>query len=174
MTESKTRKRTLKSDTEILEKSGESEKSSVEAAPPAERKKRAYTRRAVPVQAIPEKTIPEATTAEAPSTEIYQSGFVKKYGRDKTTCKVTFTLPAAAAPYAKTVAIAGDFNKWDINVNLLEKTETGDYSITLKLDAGRDYQFKYVIDGTKWENDWNADRYEPVSGGGTDNSVVSV
>ena len=44
---------------------------------------------------------------------------------------------------------------------------------TLDLDAGREYQFRYLINGKDWHNDWEADKYvaNPFSG---DNSVVTT
>jgi hypothetical protein len=41
------------------------------------------------------------------------------------------------------------------------------------LETGREYRFKYLIDGKRWENDWHADRYEPNIYG-TDDSVVVI
>ncbi|MCI6365047.1 MAG: glycoside hydrolase, partial [Spirochaetia bacterium] len=34
------------------------------------------------------------------------------------------------------------------------------------------YQFRYLLDGYKWENDWNADKYIPAPYSNADNSVV--
>ena len=45
--------------------------------------------------------------------------------------------------------------------------------MTLELETGRSYRFRYMIDGWKYENDWGADRYEPNPYGGED-SVVDV
>jgi hypothetical protein len=43
--------------------------------------------------------------------------------------------------------------------------------VTLELAPGKAYQFRYLLDGDRWENDWRADRYVPNPYGG-DNSVV--
>jgi hypothetical protein len=41
----------------------------------------------------------------------------------------------------------------------------------LELEPGREYQFRYLINGEHWWNDWNADDYVPgVSG--ADNCLV--
>ena len=42
------------------------------------------------------------------------------------------------------------------------------------METGRSYQFRYLIDNSKWENDWAADQYIPVSAYGIDNSVIEV
>ena len=43
----------------------------------------------------------------------------------------------------------------------------------LELERGRDYQFRYLVDGTTWHNDWHADDYIP-NVYDSDNSVVSA
>ncbi|MEO5358932.1 MAG: isoamylase early set domain-containing protein [Nitrospirota bacterium] len=96
------------------------------------------------------------------------SGFKKLYIEDTNICRVTFTLQKEAAPNAVTVAIAGDFNAWNTSSHMMRQSRNGNFTITIDLDADKDYQFKYIVDGRRWENDWNADRYE------ADNSVVVV
>ncbi len=45
--------------------------------------------------------------------------------------------------------------------------------MTVGLDAGRAYRFRYLLDGQRWDNDWAADAYEPNDFGG-DDSVVDL
>lgn len=53
-----------------------------------------------------------------------------------------------------------------------EKTKDGSFKGTLELGAG-EYQFKYILDDAKWENDWEADKYVPAGVDATaENSVV--
>ncbi len=49
----------------------------------------------------------------------------------------------------------------------------GGFSLTVDLDAGRIYRFRYLLDGQRWDNDWAADAYVPNSFGG-DDSVVDL
>ena len=49
----------------------------------------------------------------------------------------------------------------------------GGFSVTVDLDAGRAYRFRYLLDGQRWDNDWAADAYEPNDFGG-DDSVVDL
>jgi 1,4-alpha-glucan branching enzyme len=101
-------------------------------------------------------------------------GIQKKYVKTKKTCKVTFTMPKIAAPDSKSVCIVGDFNNWNIYANPLKKLKNGNYSITLELESGKEYQFRYLIDECKWENDWNADKYVRSHYGDSDNSVIII
>lgn len=121
------------------------------------------------------ETKPEmvATSSAKQAKTATTKGIVKEYGKDNK-CTVTFTFPAVAAPKAKIVAIAGEFNNWDMRKNVMKKNTNGDYTIQLKLDKGKNYQFKYVVDEQKWENDWAADGYVDALGGSTKNSLVSV
>lgn len=99
-------------------------------------------------------------------------GIKKQYLKTKPVCRVTFKLPKQAAPAAQDVKILGEFNNWDKSVAQMKRLRNGDFSVTLELPRGRDYRFRYLIDGTIWENDWRADRYVPNPYGGDDSVVV--
>jgi hypothetical protein len=47
------------------------------------------------------------------------------------------------------------------------------YVAHLHLEAGRAYRFRYLLDGCRWENDWQADAYLPNEFGGED-SVIDL
>ena len=52
--------------------------------------------------------------------------------------------------------------------------DTGDgFTVTLTLARGRTYEFRYLLDGERWENDWRADGYLRNDFGGED-SVVDL
>jgi 1,4-alpha-glucan branching enzyme len=98
----------------------------------------------------------------------------KQYLKSKPVCKVTFRLQKEMAKSAKTVNIVGDFNNWDIYATPMKKSKNGSFTVTLDLGLDTEYQFRYLIDETKWENDWNADKYVPTPYGNAENSVVVV
>jgi 1,4-alpha-glucan branching enzyme len=107
-------------------------------------------------------------------TTVMSVGIKKEYLKSRKTCKVTFRLPRIAATDAKSVCIVGDFNNWNLYANPMTKLKNGNYTVTLELKPGREYQFRYLIDESKWENDWNADKYVKSPYGDSDNSVVVV
>ena len=112
-------------------------------------------------------------TAPPKSMAVMAPAIKKEYLIRKGVCKVTFRLPKVAAPGARNVSIVGDFNGWNIYANPMKKLKSGDFTITLELQSGKEYQFRYLIDDNRWENDWNADKY--VKGPfGSDNSVIYV
>ncbi|ABY34264.1 MAG TPA: glycoside hydrolase family 13 [Chloroflexus aurantiacus] len=84
--------------------------------------------------------------------------------------RVTFSLPASL--WADTIYLVGDFNGWNPHATPLRATEHG-WMITLDLEAGRTYQYRYLVNGNEWHNDWNADGYAPNPYGGN-NSVVET
>lgn len=96
----------------------------------------------------------------------------KQFLKSKPICKVTFELPAEAVNGAKTVALVGEFNGWDAGAQALKKQKDGSYKTTVELPVGGEYQYRYVLDGTKWENDWAADKYAASGISSDENSVV--
>lgn len=96
----------------------------------------------------------------------------KEFLKEKGTWKVTFTLPKKAVNGAKQVVLVGDFNNWDTRGVALEAIGSEVYETSLELDPGRSYQFRYLIDNARWENDWQADDYIPSPFNGVNNSVV--
>lgn len=97
----------------------------------------------------------------------------KKFLKSKPVCKVTFTLPVEAAPTAKKVALVGEFNNWDVKkaIPLKKQAKAGVFKALVDLETGKSFEFRYLIDGETWENDWQADAYNPTPYG-EENSVV--
>jgi 1,4-alpha-glucan branching enzyme len=87
--------------------------------------------------------------------------------------KVDFTLPDAIAADAESAFLVGDFNDWDEKATEMTRLKNGNFKITLTLEPNREYQFRYLVNGNQWHNDWDADKYvaNPFSG---DNSVVTT
>jgi 1,4-alpha-glucan branching enzyme len=97
----------------------------------------------------------------------------KQYLKSSGACKVTFNLPKAAAPEAKVVTLVGDFNNWNETEAQMKKLKNGDFKITLELSSEKEYKYRYLIDSSRWENDWQADSYVP-NPFGCDDSLVKV
>lgn len=89
----------------------------------------------------------------------------KTYLKTKPQCKVKFALPAEELDGAKKVHVVGDFNNWDESATPMRKQKSGDFSFTINLEKNKQYQFRYLVDGTTWLNDKSADAYitSPVS-----------
>jgi 1,4-alpha-glucan branching enzyme len=98
----------------------------------------------------------------------------KQYLKSKSICKVTFTLPKEAATEANEVRILGEFNDWNWDNAPAMKALKNEFKATLELPIGRPYEFRYMIDNERWENDWAADDYTVSPFTGVENSVVIV
>jgi 1,4-alpha-glucan branching enzyme len=93
----------------------------------------------------------------------------KTLAKDGAKAKVTFEIKADA----DSVNLAGDFNGWDQAATALAKRKDGRFSTTLTLPTGQVYRYRYVLNGEVWENDADADRYEP-NDHGSDDCVIDL
>lgn len=92
---------------------------------------------------------------------------MQKRSRKDGYLSVTFELPPVEASSA---ALCGDFNDWSPDAHPMRRRKDGTFATTLRLAPG-EYQFRYLVDGARWLNDWEADRYDH-NGFGSDNSVL--
>ena len=84
--------------------------------------------------------------------------------------EVTFRLPSGV-PFER-VHVVGDFNGWSRTATPM--CPDGDGLIArVVCDAGVRYQYRYLADGHRWANDWQADDYIPNQFGGED-SVLDL
>ena len=83
----------------------------------------------------------------------------KQFYANKPVCKVTFKLAKEIGKSASSVNLAGDFNNWDITSIPMKKLKGGEYTVSIDLQKGCEYQFKYLIDGKSWLNDRDADKH---------------
>lgn len=81
----------------------------------------------------------------------------------------TFVLPADL--WAEQVHLVGDFDSWNRQAHPMSRNQLGQWVITIRLEANRAYQFRYLIDDDRWTNDDNADAYVR-NYHGSDNFVV--
>jgi 1,4-alpha-glucan branching enzyme len=88
----------------------------------------------------------------------------------KTKCKVEFVYPHQGD--VESVHLAGDFNAWTPEATPMEK-KSKTFKVTLDLDLGREYEFRYFVNGSEWQNDDDADDYYHNQFGGQ-NSVVKT
>jgi 1,4-alpha-glucan branching enzyme len=96
-----------------------------------------------------------------------QKSFIKSKGRS--VARVTFILPNCT--WANAIYLVGDFNDWNRTSDPLQRDREGDWRLTLDLDLGRAYQFRYLRDGEEWMNDNQADA-QVTNPYGSANSVV--
>lgn len=89
--------------------------------------------------------------------------------------KVTFTLSAETVGDATSAVLLGEFNNWNTDeAIILKKQKDGSMKATTTLEAGRTYQYRYLLSDGRWVNDHRADEYVPVSGYHVENCVIAV
>ena len=97
---------------------------------------------------------------------------IRRAGTQPGRVSVTFQLPGSI--WAESVHLVGDFNDWNRHSHSLTRSRLDDsWQITLELEKAKSYQFRYLVNGTDWQNNWNADRYVPNAYGG-ENSVLDT
>ena len=94
----------------------------------------------------------------------------KQYAKDKKTCKVMFVLSDQVN--AETVTLHGDFTKWEKAPVKMKRYKDGNFKASVTLKSGKQYRFRYQLDGERWENDWDADRYATSPVSPEENSVI--
>jgi len=95
----------------------------------------------------------------------------KNYSKSGNACRVTFKLPADVN--AETAHLCGEFNEWSPTKHPMKKLKDGSFSVTIALDPGQAYRFRYLLDNERWENDWDADAYV-ANQYGTEDSLITI
>ena len=102
----------------------------------------------------------------------------KKYVKSRNVCKVTFLVPTNELPAdieVTSITVAGIFNDWDVLAAPMKFSKKKQaYSATLELDPETDYEYRYVINGDLWHNDWAADAYCANHIDSDDNCIVTT
>lgn len=112
------------------------------AAKPAAEKKVAAAKPAVK-KAAPKAAAKSAAEKKAPAS-------AAKKAAAKAAKKVTVVFEANC-PLATTVSVAGSFNNWAVDKDMLKKDKkTGLWTGKITLDSG-DYEYKFVCDGQYWD-----------------------
>ena len=93
----------------------------------------------------------------------------KRYLKSRDTVQVTFYTAEAIS--AESVCLVGDFNDWDEEATTMQPLKDGRFKAMIELEPGAEYQFRYLVDGEEWHNDWEADGYVP-NPHGSDNGIV--
>lgn len=90
----------------------------------------------------------------------------KKFFKTKDECEVTFEI---SVENAKQVALVSEHNGWEpIQMKQLKK---GPFQTKIRMPKAGQFQFRYLVDGTDWQNDDAADAYW-ANEHGSDNSVI--
>ena len=98
----------------------------------------------------------------------------KTFSADGKKCTVVFNVNVNAAAGAEKVYLVGEFNSWNETATPMKKDPDGSFSVKKQLETNKEYQFRYLLDGKTWINDWKADKYVRSELANDDNSVVDT
>ncbi|MGB0521546.1 MAG: isoamylase early set domain-containing protein [Flammeovirgaceae bacterium] len=98
----------------------------------------------------------------------------KKFLKSKPVCKTTFKVDSELANGAKAAAVVGDFNEWNPEATPMKALKNGGFTTTVDLESGKEYQFRYLLDGETWVNDDEADKYIQSEFADSENCVVEL
>jgi 1,4-alpha-glucan branching enzyme len=101
-------------------------------------------------------------------------GIRKQFLKGKPVCKVTFKIPEKVGNGKTQAHVVGEFNDWSTSATPMKRFKNGKFSVTVELEKGRSYQFRYLLEQSHWENDPDADDYLPSPFGDSHNSVISL
>lgn len=85
---------------------------------------------------------------------------------------MTFQIPEEFTYRTMQAHLVGEFNEWSKTANPMKRRKNGVFSTSVDLEVGKEYQFGYLIAGTVWKHDPQADRIVPSPFGDSYNSVV--
>ena len=94
---------------------------------------------------------------------------IKKAADKNDKVKVTFSMPHSEGQPA--MSVVGDFNDWQPGATKMVKRNNGTCSVSIALDAGKRYSFRYYLEDGTWVNDEAADAYE-ASEHGSENCIL--
>lgn len=127
------------------------------AAKPAEKKapakkavaaKPAVEKKVAAAKPAAKKAAPKAATKPAAPKAAAKPAAPKAVAKAPKKVTVVFE---ANCPLATTVSVAGSFNNWAVDKDMLKKDKkTGLWTGKITLDAG-DYEYKFVCDGQYWD-----------------------
>lgn len=93
----------------------------------------------------------------------------KKFFKTKDEAEVTFEF---TRDDVKSVELFGEFNDWQpVEMKYNKKTKV--FRTKVRLPKDQEFSFRYLLDGSEWENDYAADAYV-ANEFGTENSIVTV
>ena len=96
----------------------------------------------------------------------------KQYFKNKGICKVTFGVPASEGNAVGKACLVGEFNNWSTSATPMKRSKNGGFKASLDLKPGREYQFRYLLDDTRWDNDAEADKSSTTPFADARNSVI--
>lgn len=98
----------------------------------------------------------------------------KQFLKSKPVCKVTWKVAKKEIGNAEKVNLVGSFNNWNESETEFTKLKNGDYKLTLTLESGMNYEFRYLANGERWFDEPTADAFMDNKFSNEQNSVLEL
>jgi 1,4-alpha-glucan branching enzyme len=98
----------------------------------------------------------------------------KKYFKKKGICKVTFGVSESEDDPIRQVHVVGEFNNWSRSATPMKRSNKGVFKVSLDLVPGQEYQFRYLLNDSRWVNDADADKSADTPYPDARNSVIAL
>ena len=95
----------------------------------------------------------------------------KRYISESAICKVIFSLPEEME--VQFAYVVGDFNQWQQQAAPMTQFASGEWKAQICMEAGKAYRYRYLVNGTEWITDLEADKYAPNPYGQQDAVVIT-
>ena len=95
----------------------------------------------------------------------------KRPSTDQDHVVITFEIPGSV--WADRIHLVGDFNEWDRENLPFHLTRREIWQVELELERGREYHFRYLVDGAYWRSDRHADLHTLGADGLLDSVVIT-
>jgi 1,4-alpha-glucan branching enzyme len=87
--------------------------------------------------------------------------------------KTSVVFEIAGFGDADSICLVGAFNDWELDKHKLKLRKDGSWATTLRLENNKSYEYRFVVDGTQWQTDQDADELV-LNEFGEYNSVVAL
>ena len=101
-------------------------------------------------------------------------GIKKQYLKRNGICKVTFTVPPTESNGVQKAHVVGEFNDWSQSATPMKRSNKGVFKVSLDLVPGQEYQFRYLLNDSRWVNDADADKSADTPYPDARNSVIAL
>lgn len=91
------------------------------------------------------------------------------------TTTVQFRLPAESLAGADAAILLGEFNNWNPQAAVdMQRQDDGSMIAELPLEAGKTYEYRYLLSDGRWVNDNNEKKSSDIFGASVENCIIAV
>lgn len=98
----------------------------------------------------------------------------KQFLKSKDAYKVTWSIDKKTAGKADSISLSGSFNNWSHDSDPFQKLKNGTFKLVMELPKGTEHEFRYLVNGTEWINEEQADGFTDNLTSNEQNCILSL